>query len=164
MRFVWDAFQDWKIYVHMLITIGIYTPLYSISLFLPTIVRNMGYSNEKSQLMTVPPYVSACIITITAGYMADKMKIRGPFMLGFSLLAIVGWAMLVSSGTPAVQYTGTFFATAGIFPLVPIGVAWNSNNIGGSLKRGVGIAMHVGAGNLGGTISAFIYLRKSSPR
>lgn len=34
--------------------------------------------------------------------------------------------------------------TCGIYPNVPQGVAWNGNNIGGSLKRGVGIAMHVG--------------------
>lgn len=38
LKFALDAFKDWKIYVHMLITIGIYTPLYSISLFLPTYV------------------------------------------------------------------------------------------------------------------------------
>ena len=49
MKYVKDAFKDWKIYVHMLITFGIYTPVYSFSLFLPTIVRNMGYSNERSQ-------------------------------------------------------------------------------------------------------------------
>lgn len=42
-------------------------------------------------------------------------------------------------------------------------VAWNGNNIGGSLKRGVGIAMHVGFGNLGGAIAGFIYLSKDSP-
>jgi hypothetical protein len=36
LKYMWDAFKDWKIYVHMFITIGIYTPLYSISLFLPT--------------------------------------------------------------------------------------------------------------------------------
>jgi hypothetical protein len=36
LKFAKDALLDWKIYVHMLITIGIYTPLYSISLFLPT--------------------------------------------------------------------------------------------------------------------------------
>lgn len=36
LKFAKDAMKDWKIYVHMLITIGIYTPLYSISLFLPT--------------------------------------------------------------------------------------------------------------------------------
>jgi len=36
LKFAKDALKDWKIYIHMLITIGIYTPLYSISLFLPT--------------------------------------------------------------------------------------------------------------------------------
>lgn len=164
MKYLWDALKDWKIYVHMFITIGIYTPLYSFSLFAPTIVKVMGHSNEKAQLMTVPPYVVACLFTIAAGWGADKMKQRGIFMAGFQLIAIAGFAMLLGSGNPKVQYVGTFFAASGIYPLVPMGVAWNGNNIGGSLKRGVGIAMHVGFGNLGGAISAFIYLSKDSPR
>jgi hypothetical protein len=52
----------------------------------------------------------------------------------------------------------------GIFPLVPLIGAWNSNNIGGSLKRGVGIAMQVGFGNLGGAIAGFVYLSMDEPR
>ncbi len=151
----------------MFITIGIYTPLYSISLFLPTIIKAMGnglYSSEQSQLLTVPPYVVACLFTIAAGWGADKLKMRGPFMAGFEVIAIIGFVMLLSTGNPAVQYLGTFFAASGIYPLVPMGVAWNGNNIGGSLKRGVGIAMHVGFGNLGGAISAFIYLKRDGPR
>jgi predicted MFS family arabinose efflux permease len=124
----------------------------------------MGYSNEKSQLMTVPPYAVACLFTIGAGYAADKMKQRGIFMFMFELSAILGFVLLACSGKPGVQYTGTFFAASGIYPLVPMGVAWNGNNIGGSLKRGVGIAMHVGFGNLGGAISAFCFLPKYSPR
>ncbi|KAG4435372.1 hypothetical protein IFR05_009158 [Cadophora sp. M221] len=163
MRYFWDALKDWKIYVHMLITIGIYTPVYSFSLFLPTIIRNMGYTKIQAQLLSVPPYVLGCIITICAGYFADKFKQRSIFMLGFSATAIVGWVMLISTTIPGVQYTGTFLACAGIFACVPLGVAWNGNNIGGSLKRGVGIAMHVGAGNLGGVLAAFIYLPKDRP-
>jgi hypothetical protein len=85
-------------------------------------------------------------------------------MLVFEISAIIGFVMLASSGKPGVQYTGTFFAASGIYPLVPMGVAWNGNNIGGSLKRGVGIAMHVGFGNLGGAISAFCFLPQYSPR
>jgi hypothetical protein len=46
------------------------------------------------------------------------------------------------------KYFGCFLITTGIYPNVPQGVAWNGNNIGGSLKRAVGIAMHVGFGNL----------------
>lgn len=44
-----------------------------------------------------------------------------------------------------------------IYPNVPQGVAWNGNNIGGSTKRGVGIAMHVGFGNLGGAIAGYVF-------
>lgn len=73
----------------------------------------MGYTNERAQLMTVPPYVVACIFTIGAGYAADKAKQRGGFMIGFELLAIAGFTMLISSGKPAVQYVGTFLAASG---------------------------------------------------
>jgi predicted MFS family arabinose efflux permease len=164
IKYFFHAIKDWKIYVHMLITIGIYTPLYSISLFLPTIVRNMGYTAEKSQLMTVPPYVAACIMTISAGYFADRNKQRGIYMIGCCLIAMLGFAMLISTHDPHLQYAGTFFAACGIYPNVPMGVAWNGNNIGGSTKRAIGIAMHVGFGNLGGVLAAFSYRATDAPR
>lgn len=163
-KYLFAALKDWKIYVHMLITIGIYTPLYSISLFLPTIVKNMGYTNNQSQLMSVPPYVLGCIITISGGYVADRTKKRGVFMMGFCLVAITGFVFLVSTHNPHVQYAGTFLVVSGIYPNVPMGVAWNGNNIGGSTKRAVGIAMHVGFGNLGGVISGFSFRPKDAPR
>lgn len=34
-------------------------PIYSYSLFLPTIIKGMGYSDVVAQLFTVPPNVSA---------------------------------------------------------------------------------------------------------
>lgn len=163
-KYFFHAIKDWKIYIHMLITIGIYTPLYSFSLFLPTIVAAMGHTNNTAQLMTVPPYVVACAATISGGILADKCKQRGIFMIFFCALSIIGFTMLLSSGKPTIQYIGTFFAATGIYPNVPMGVAWNGNNIGGSTKRGVGIAMHVGFGNLGGIITAFTYLSREKPR
>ena len=133
--YVKDALTDWKIWVHMVTTFGIYTALYSISLFLPTIIKNMGYKDNKAQLMTVPPYVVACVFTISGGFAADKFKQRGVFMIGFCLLAMMGMVMLIASRNIHVQYAGTFFAASGIYANVPGGVAWNSNNIGGSTKR-----------------------------
>lgn len=87
--------------------------MYSISLFLPTIVKNMGYTNEKSQLMSVPPYVAACVCTIGAGYLADRQKKRGIYMIGYCLVAIIGFVMLISSHKPHIQYAGVFFAACG---------------------------------------------------
>lgn len=114
--------------------------------------------------MTVPPYVVACLFCIAGGYYADKMRQRGLFMIGYCGAALLGLIMLVSSSNPRVKYAGCIFFTSGIFPNVPQGVAWNGNNIGGSTKRGVGIAMHVGFGNLGGAMAAFIYLPRDAPK
>ena len=89
IKYLFHALKDWKIWVHMLITIGIYTPLYSVSLFLPTIVKTLGYTNNDSQLMTVPPYAVACFFCIAANYAADKQGQRGLYMIAFNIVAYV---------------------------------------------------------------------------
>lgn len=77
---------------------------------------------------------------------------------------MAGFLMLYNSESPGVKYAGTFLAAAGIYPNVPAVVAWNGNNVGGSTKRSVGIAMQVVVGNLGGVISGYSFLKKYAPR
>ena len=57
---------------------------------------------------------------------------------------MIGFALLAAVDSLGAKYFGCFLIACGIYPNVPQGVAWNGNNIGGSVKRGVGIAMHVG--------------------
>ena len=38
LSYAMDAFKDWKIWVHMMITICQFVPLYSVATFLPSIV------------------------------------------------------------------------------------------------------------------------------
>src|SRR3954471_3461608 len=86
--YFWAALKDWKIWVHMFITIGVYTGLYSYSLFLPTIIKDLGkYDAQTAQLMTVPPYVVACVFCVGAGWLADKRGHRGLFMIFFMCMA-----------------------------------------------------------------------------
>ena len=87
LKYFWQAMKDWKIWVHMFITIGVYTGLYSYSLFLPTIIRDLGYANTTAQLLTVPPYFVACFFCIGAGYLADRLGQRGIFMIFFMGMA-----------------------------------------------------------------------------
>jgi len=186
LKYVWQAIKDWKIYVHMLICMAGFCPIYSFSLFLPTIIKNMGYTANNAQLMSVPPYVCACFFTITASWFADRYRQRGIFLLGFQLVAVAGFAMLAGSGNASIQYGGTVLAAIGektppcegfdlydthslisclgIYPQIPLGLAWNSGNIGGSLKKGTGIAMQVMAGNCGGIVASYVYLNRDAPR
>jgi cyanate permease len=112
-KYVWQAITDWKIYVHMVICMAGFCPIYSFSLFLPTIIKNMGYTANQAQLMSVPPYVVACFFTIAASFLADKFRTRGIFMLGFQLIAVTGFAMLAGSDKSHIQYGGTVLAAIG---------------------------------------------------
>ena len=58
------SYKDWKTYVGMVIVMGITCPLYSFSLFLPSIIHELGYSANKAQLLSVPPYAVACLMVL----------------------------------------------------------------------------------------------------
>lgn len=119
IKYVWQAIRDWKIYVFMLICMAGFCPIYSIALFLPTIIKNMGYTANEAQLMSVPPYVCACIFTIGASWVADRYRKRGVFMLGFQVVAIAGFSLLAGSSRSSVQYAGTVLAAVGkVFPSI----------------------------------------------
>jgi MFS family permease len=70
-------------------------PLYGISLFLPTIIRTLGYTSSKAQLMTVPIYITAAILAVVFAYISDKVGKRSPFIIGFLLMMLVGFSMYV---------------------------------------------------------------------
>jgi cyanate permease len=113
MKYVWQAVGDWKIYIHMLICMAGFCPIYSIALFLPTIIKNMGYTSNTAQLMSVPPYCFACIFTIAASWYADRVRQRGIFLLGFQLVGILGFGLLVGTSKSSAQYAGTILAAIG---------------------------------------------------
>lgn len=78
---------------------------------------------------------------------------RGPFIMFCSLISIIGYAMLYATSPkklPGVGYAGSILAALGIFPTIPLMLAWGSGNAGGSLKKGVTIGLQSGIGNLGG--------------
>ncbi|KAH7021857.1 major facilitator superfamily domain-containing protein [Ilyonectria destructans] len=162
-KFVKNALKDWKIWVHMFITIGIFLPVYSVSIFLPTIIRSMGHAAEVAQLMSVPPYVTACLATVVGGFAADKQRKRGVYVIASCTMAIIGFVVLITVENNSVKYFACFLVLSGIFAYVPQGTSWNGNNIGGSVKRGVGLAMQIGFGNLGGAIAGFIYRQEDAP-
>lgn len=162
-RFILDAFLDWKVWCSAIMFHGSLCPVYTFSLFSPTLTANLGYSAAKAQLMSVPPYVAAAIVTITAGWLSDKIQRRGVVVIGCSLIGSLGYILLLANVSSGVNYFGLFLAASGMYPLIPVIVAWGSNNCGGSLKKSVGTAIIVSVGNLGGVASAFIYPKEDAP-
>ena len=127
-------------------------PAYSFSLFLPTIIAELGFSASTAQLLSVPPNAAGCVLTILAGILSDRVRARGPFVLTGSITALVGYVVLFSTKTPGAGYAGTMVAACGLFPSVALALAWAGGNAGGDVKKAVVIAMVIGVGNLGGCV------------
>ncbi|CAG8982879.1 hypothetical protein HYALB_00002895 [Hymenoscyphus albidus] len=157
MKYVWMAIKDYKMWLGMVIYMGCDMPLYAFSLFLPSIITQMGYTSTRAQLLSVPPYAVAAVFTVVIGFVADRTRQRGLCNIGASLIGIAGFAMLLGSHNPHVKYAGTFVGALGIYPCISNTISWMSNNIEGTYKRGVVLGFVIGWGNLNGIVSSNIY-------
>ncbi|KAK4129087.1 MFS general substrate transporter [Parathielavia appendiculata] len=164
MSYFWQAMRDWKMWLGMVIYMGCDMPLYAFSLFLPTIISNLGWNTSvvRSQLMSVPPYAAAALLTVVIGVVADRTRARGLCNILVSVLAVAGFAMLLGTDNSAVQYAGTFLAALGIYPCISNTISWVANNVEGVYKRGVVLGFVIGWGNLNGIVSSNVYF--DSPR
>lgn len=135
-------------------------PLYAFSLFLPSIITELGYSSTKAQLLTVPVYAAAATLTITVGFIADHTRQRGLCNIFVSLLGIAGFAMLLASQHAGIKYAGTFLGALGIYPCISNTISWMANNTEGVYKRGILLGFVIGWGNINGIVSANIYFEK----
>lgn len=168
LKYFWQSLGDWKTWAYCIIYMGCDMPLYAFSLFLPTIIRESGFvtsgSTTLTNLLSVPPYAAAALLTVLVGWYADHTRKRGLANIYISFLAIAGFSMLLGSSNPNVQYAGVFLAAMGIYPCVPNTIAWGSNNFAGSYKRGVTMGVFIGWGNLNGIVSSNIFPQSSGPR
>ncbi|XMA14389.1 hypothetical protein WAI453_007180 [Rhynchosporium graminicola] len=157
MKYVIMALKDYKMWLGMIIYMGCDMPLYAFSLFLPSIIKQMGYSNTKAQLLSVPPYAVAACLTVLIGYIADRTHQRGLCNIGVAFIGIAGFSMLLGSDDAHIKYAGTFLGALGIYPCIANTISWVSNNIEGVYKRGVVLGFVIGWGNLNGIVSSNIY-------
>jgi len=78
-----------------------------------------------------------------------------------ALFGVAGFAMLLGSGSPHIQYAGVFLGAIGIYPCVPNTISWAANNFEGVYKRGISLGFIIGWGNLNGK---HISLEPGQPR
>ncbi|KAL0261138.1 hypothetical protein SLS55_004834 [Diplodia seriata] len=102
----------------------------SISLFMPTLLADLGWTATKAQLHTVPPYVLACLVAIAVAFASDRTRRRGVWLALFAPVGIVGFAVLRADGvSPNIKYMAVFFVTIGVFPGGPAFLSWGLNSM-----------------------------------
>ncbi|TKA60620.1 hypothetical protein B0A49_12777 [Cryomyces minteri] len=158
------AVFNWNTILLSLLFFSIITPIYSFSLFLPTIIKALGYTRVTAQLFTVPPNVGGFCMVLITGWLSDKYRCRGPFMLIGVTMAIVGYIMLIATNRHLVNYGGTFLVAGGIFPCSPLVMGWLANNLAPHYVRATGTGFQIMVANMAAFIATFTYLPKDAPR
>jgi len=156
-----QVFTDYHLALHILVFLGITCPLYSISLCLPTIVMEMGYTKTQANFLTVPIYLSACVLSLVTAFVSDRLGVRAPFLAGSFVVMFVGF--LVAAAAPGAAYAGVFIASCGLYPAFPGALTWCANNLASAKKRSIAMAVYIGCGSLGGAMGANFYRKQDQP-
>ncbi|PNP56877.1 hypothetical protein FNYG_15311 [Fusarium nygamai] len=131
--------------------------------FIPTILREFGWTSTEAQLKSVPPYLVACCVTITLGYLSDRFNKRGIFMAGILPCSIVGYSILRFSDNVNAKYGAVFLNAIACFGASSGFLSWGINNAGSPAVAAVAGGYMVMVGSLGGVVSTWTYLAHGSP-
>lgn len=177
-------FLDWKIWVGTLYAsmpltlpmhntdlffysmyMGALTTGYATSFFIPTIIKDMGYTSAESQLRAIPIFVVATATALMVAFGTDRLKHRYSFIVAGALVGIVGYAILLNMTrvTVEVRYFAAFLITIGGYMAQPVTLAWLANQMGGHYKRSMGSAIQIGFGNLGGIVASVVFITREAP-
>ncbi|GAA5820723.1 hypothetical protein JCM3770_005264 [Rhodotorula araucariae] len=154
---VWDAFKDPFVHAYGWLFHCFAMTLYSLSLFLPTIIAQLGYSSWRSQILTVPVYACAFVAILVFVWFSHKINQRGAAIAVAGGIAIVGYIVLLTTHTAGARYTGTFFAVMGIYAANALLLAWPSENVSPQTKRAVASGMQIFIGDVGAIAGTLIY-------
>ncbi|KAM0432016.1 hypothetical protein ACHAQK_009932 [Fusarium lateritium] len=149
---------DWKPWAFSLMYMAGAVGVYAFLFFLPIILRGgLGYSLELSFILSTPPSLFAVIEAMAISWLADKMRMRGPFVIFQGVIGIIGLCMTGFLDAPTPRYIGTFLGVAGANGLVVTTLAWQANNIVGDARRAVSTAILISMSGVGGIYSSMVF-------
>ena len=186
MKHIISAFKDWKIWAAIIMfwanTIGVY----GFTATVPTVIADLGYSSANAQLLTVPVYFTAMLVTLSFAFISDKYKQRTPFIMAgytISTLGLIAQLAIPKPRLPGLTYGMLFVVASGLYapftsivsligilpPMPPSSVTIltyisTGNNLAPSSKRAVGMALMISVGNWGGIAGSNIYLSRQAPK
>ncbi|RSM06751.1 hypothetical protein CEP52_005591 [Fusarium oligoseptatum] len=163
MKSFLEAAIDWKVYVISMMLMLPTATTYALSSFSPSILASFGFSVTLSQVLTTPPYIFGAIVSILTGIMADRVRLRSPFITGYSILHMAGLAMISWGGSQGARYTSMFLAVAGSNCAIPSALAFLARNVVGTHKRQFAVPIQSIFGGIGGIIGSLMFREANYP-
>ncbi|KAG2754910.1 MFS general substrate transporter [Suillus brevipes Sb2] len=132
------------------------TTLYGLAYFEPTIVAGLGYTGNKAQLMSAPPFAFAFVVSMITAVISDRYKCRGFMLIFFSVCNLVGFIMFYASKSNHVRYGSLFLTISGSYCGAPPVITWVANNSAPHIRRATSVAIAFIMTNSGGILVTWL--------
>jgi hypothetical protein len=102
------------------------------SFFIPTIINEMGYTAQASQVRSIPIFVVAAVMSLGTAWISDRMQHRYGFTMLGVLVGTIGYVILLCQEyngglSNGVKYMACFFIVSGGYMTQPITWVWLNN-------------------------------------
>lgn len=152
---LWPALRDSRVILMSAIYFGIVIGLYGISLWLPQMVKAMGFTNIEVGLLVALVYAVAALAMPLWGRSSDARQERIWHTIAACLLAALGFAGGAFFSSPALVIVSLGLAAIGTYVAIVPFWALPPAFLGGTAAAG-GIALINSIGNLGGFAGPYI--------
>lgn len=164
----WQAFKavvaDGKTWFY-LIAYSIILLGMSISYFIPTILKTMGYTSVTAQWMTVPIWAVGAVAQLLFSWTSDKFQDRRWHNVGLYGLGAVACVVSAVVGSAVAKYVMMCFLVAGLYTGLPLMLNWASESIPfPDQKRSVAIALINSFGHLAIIYGSYLWPSRNAPQ
>jgi MFS family permease len=165
---VLQTLKDPKCYLTALMFFSCNVAFSSMPVFLPTLIRDMGWESITAQGLSAPPYLFAFVVVLTTAYYSDRLQSRSTFIMLHSLLATLGYGTIALSGylesdNTITRYLALYPAAAGFFAAITIIITWTLNNQESDSKKGTGMVVLNIIGQMGPLVGTSIFPDEDGP-
>ncbi|EXJ71206.1 uncharacterized protein A1O5_06200 [Cladophialophora psammophila CBS 110553] len=164
VKLVIRTLGDWKIWIFGIMYMFCVATTYGMAYFMPLILNGqMGFTGALSQVLTTPPYFYSFFLAAGLSWMSDRIRMRSPFVIFFSLNVIMGIVLTRWGPSTGSQYLGLFFTLGGALVNGPMIIVFGQNNAPTRTKRSLISGLQLTLGAVGGIIGSTVFRSQDAP-
>ncbi|KAF2871917.1 major facilitator superfamily domain-containing protein [Massariosphaeria phaeospora] len=160
-----NGMQGLRIYVFIVMYIA-QNSATSITYFVPTVLKSMGYKGTAVQWMTIPIWAVGTAVLLVLPHTSDKYRERRWHIVGSLTVAWISAIIgLTVEGHDKLRYAFMCLYIGGLYPTAPLILSWASETLAlPAEKRAVSIAVINSIGVCSAIYSSYFWPSADAPR
>ncbi|KAJ9141733.1 MFS general substrate transporter [Pleurostoma richardsiae] len=162
---VWTTVKNPRILLHCLITLTATIPVNAINTYGPSVIKSLGFHTVRANAMASVGAFISVVVVIILGWLCDKTKRRGPWILLETFWSLIAFTCLRESKnwSSGRRYAAVVFSMATNSITHILNVGWLSVNCQRPQQRSIAMAMIIMSANSAGIAGSYVFETQDAP-